>query len=200
MSYTLDKRVAKLFDLNTLATIGTRIERVAIGSKTKAKTTLNRCEIFSYSSKVESDNVHLYDVYLTEDSWRERLNDWLIDCEELEINSFNYANYFLEKGTDHEGTTTQRVFKVSEEEHHCIDDSRTLYLLSRNEDIDASSFSCRDNYRKERLTEWRAKASPKAPIYISFIHNETLNKYYIKLWFKIDAQADVVIEALKAKS
>jgi len=192
MSYILDTRVNEIFNREALVSIGKKIEKIAIGSKTKAKTKFNICEVYGYTGKVESDNIQVFNVFTNETKWRQLLNDWLIDCDKIESISFNYANYFLEKIVD----AKQRVYKVTDMEQSVLDENDLLYILSREEDIDASSFSCRDNYRKEAVTEWRAKASPKAPIYISFIHNETLNKYYVKLWFNIDAQVDVVIESL----
>ena len=192
MSYTLDNRLNEIFNRETLVTIGNKIEKIAIGSKTKAKTRYNTCEIYNYSGKVDSDNIQVFNIFSNETRWRQLLNDWLISCDKIESISFNYANYFLEKIVD----AKQRVYKVTDMEKSILEETNLLYILSREEDIDASSFSCRDNYHKEVVTEWRAKASPKAPIYISFIHNETLNKYYVKLWFKIDAQVDVVIESL----
>jgi len=192
MSYTLDTRVNEIFNRDALVSIGKKIEKIAIGSKTKAKTKFSICEVYGYTGKIDSDNIQVFNVFTNETKWRQLLNDWLIDCDKIESISFNYANYFLEKIVD----AKQRVYKVTDMEPSVLDENDLLYILSREEDIDASSFSCRDNYRKEAVTEWRAKASPKAPIYISFIHNETLNKYYVKLWFKIDAQVDVVIESL----
>ena len=195
MSYILDSRINKIFNRDTLRSLGKKIEKIAIGSKTKAKTKFNICEIYTYSGKVDSDNIQLFNIFSNENQWRELLNEWLIDCHKIESISFNYANYFLKKNVD----AKQSFYKITDMETHIIDDSNTIYMLTREEDIDASSFSCRDNYRKEVTTEWRARACSKSPIYISFIHNETLNKYYIKLWFNLDAQVDVVIETLNNK-
>jgi hypothetical protein len=186
---TIDSDLFTIFSKECISSIIDKLKKTYLNTKKGAgKFTL--FEMLSYKSTTATDNLQHFDIYCSEDEFYKLLTPFA-SGDKREIIQFNYNNYFMEQ-CDGKSET----YKIVDQDYVKLDAFNKIYVQSEKIEIDPASFSCRDKYNKLELKETRCKISEKAPIYLSFIHNKTFDKYYIKLWFVIDDYIDIVLEEL----
>lgn len=201
---TIDSSCFSIFSKEYFKQIYSKFGKNLVNTKTKGICPFNRLDIYIYSTNsVSTDNLSVYDIYISEHEWNSKLHLFHGKIKTKNITQFNYFNYFLDKYTINDSSSetslsdTYKTYKIKDYKITDIPNLSMLCIQNNLEQIDASSFSCKDKYKKSNITEHIIKISDRAPIFLSFIKNENNNTHKIKLWIDINHDIDVVIDEIK---
>ena len=194
---TIHSNFYNLFDKSGINAMAIRLTKTCLNSKTRGKSKFTNIELFHFTNIVKSDNIQVFNIYSSKEDWLKALDMFIGEPQEIETIQFNYNNYFYEKNESigREGLETE-TYKLVDQETTVIDEGQLLCIQTKKETIDASAFSCSNNLNKKNLKQYRIKISDRAPIYLSLIYDINMNRYFIKCWFPIDSDIDVVLEEL----
>lgn len=194
---TIHSNFYNLFDKSGINILAKRLSKTCLNSKTRGKSKFTNIELYHFSNSVKSDNIKVFNIYISKEEWFKALDLFIGEPQETDTIQFNYNNYFYEKsesvGRDGIETVT---YNLLEQETIVMDSNRLLCIQTKKETIDASAFSCSNNLNKKNFKQFKIKISDRAPIYLSLICDTDMNRYFIKCWFPIDSDIDVVLEEL----
>ena len=188
----MDQNVFKLFK-EQIQKIGKKLTTRLLNHGTRVKSNFTRfimlpCDI---NSSVTNHLIDVYDIFVDEDKWNTYLNKFIhLEQKKLVSTNFEYKNMKLIRFNDNTGKSICEKHVT----HEQILDKDCLNLLEVH-NVDVSQFSCRDDIRHGEVIEHRISVAEKAPIYLSFIHDKSINKFYYKLWFEIKEDIDDALDS-----
>ncbi len=190
----MDQNVFTLFKKDEIQKIGKKLNTLLLNNGTRVKSNFTRyimlpCNI---NSSITHDLIDIYDIFAEEDKWNNAMSKFMhLSQKKIVSTDFEYKNMKLIRFADDTGKSICEKH-VS---HEQILGRDCLNLLLEVQNVDVSQFSCRDDIRQGEVIEYRISVAEKAPIYLSFIHDKSVNKFYYKLWFEIKEDIDDVLDS-----
>lgn len=190
----MDPKVFSLFNKEQIHKIGKKLTTQLLNHGTRVKSNFTQfimlpCDV---NSSVTHHLIDVYDIFISEDKWNEYISKFMhLNQKKIVSNNFEYKNMKLIRFNDDTGKSICEKH-VS---HEQILGKDCLNLLLEVHNVDVSQFSCRDDIRHGEVIEHRISVAEKAPIYLSFIHDKSINKFYYKLWFEIKEDIDDVLDS-----
>ena len=190
----MDTNVFTLFSKEQIQYIGKKLTNKLLNHGTRVKSNFTQfimlpCDV---KSSVTNHLIDVYNIFASEDKWNEYMNKFIhLNQKKIVSTNFEYKNMKLIRFNDDTGKSICEKH-VS---HEQILGDNYLNLLLEINNVDVSQFSCRDDIRHGEVIEHRISVAEKAPIYLSFIHDKSINKFYYKLWFEIKEDIDDVLDS-----
>ena len=190
----MNSNVFSLFDKTEIQKIGNKLYKTLLNNEKQGKSKFTQFAILpcNFNSSTNHDLIDIYNIFIDEEKWIELMSRFInLDKKIVNSTNFEYKNMKLIRFNDDSGKSVCEKH-IS---HEQIIGNNYLHLLLEINEVDVSQFSCRDDIRQGDVTEHRFLVSDKAPIYLSFIHDKSVNKYYYKLWFHIKEDIDDVLDS-----
>ena len=191
---TMDPNVFTLFNRDQIQKIGKKLTTQLLNHGTRVKSKFTQFIMLpcDTNSSVNHYLIDVYNIFVSEDKWNEYMNKFIhLNQTKIVSTNFEYKNMKLIRFNDETGKSICEKH-VS---HEQILGKDCLNLLLEVNNVDVSQFSCRDDIRHGEVIEYRISVAEKAPIYLSFIHDKSINKFYYKLWFEIKEDIDDVLDS-----
>jgi len=191
----MDSQIYNIFTSQELEKIKTKLSKLLLNSDTNVKSKYTRFELFNYDKNKVVDNelISVYDIFIDESNWNNLMSKFIhLEKKTSDYTLFKYKNMILNKLDDGKSSSEKLIT------YKKTIGPDSLYILSEVHNVDVSEFSCRDDLESREIFEHKILLSEKAPIYISFIHDKKINKFYYKLWFEIKEDIDDVLDSLLA--
>ena len=188
----MDPVIYTLFDRNEIILIKNKLEKILLNSANQGKSNHTLFEMFKFKKEhgVVYNLFSVFDIFVQQDVFNKSQEPFLnLKQLVIETTSFYYNNMKLLTQNE-----KQSCKKFIDEDY--IISNEYLNLLSEVRDVDVSQFSCRDDLKKGKLTEIRVHLHEQLPIYVSFIHDHIIDKYFYKFWFPIQDDIDDILLCL----
>lgn len=189
----MNTQLSNIFAEKEINALKKKLSSIVFNSATKGKCKYTRFELFPLNKKnsLVSPLISVYDIFIDENTYHKYLNLFLNENQtENKLTIFEYNNMKLIKTNDNKSRCECHV----EEEILKLDNYLPVLINIQKKDI--ADFSCKEDLNIRNLSEIVIKISSKAPIYLSFIHDEQIEKYYLKLWFDIVDNIDDILDNL----
>jgi hypothetical protein len=186
----MDPVVYTLFKKEEIVKIQDKLKKMLLNTGTHGKSQYTLFEMFAFKSElgVVHDLFSVFNIFVSEDIFLNAMSNFIhLNNKTVNQTVFEYKNMKLIKNEDK--CTCERYL----DEERIIGDG-ILNVLTQIKLEDSSKFSCRDDIKQRGLVETRFKVAEKAPVYLSFIHDTLIDRFYYKLWFDIADDIDDVLE------
>ena len=190
----MDPNVFTLFSKEQIQKIGKKLTTLLLNHGTRVKSNFTRFIMLpcNTTSSVTHHLINVYDIFISENEWNTKMSKFIhLNQKKIVSTKFEYKNMKLIRFANDTGKSICEKH-VS---HEQILGKDCLNLLLEVQKVDVSQFSCRDDICQGEVLEYRISVAEKAPIYLSFIHDKSVNKFYYKLWFEIKEDIDDVLDS-----
>lgn len=187
----MNTEVTKLFSREEIQSLNKKLSGLVFNSATKGKCKYTRFELYPVNNKSTIVNplISVFDIFVSEETFNKAINHFINESQtKRDYTLFEYNNMKLIKKMD--GKTDCECYLDEE----IMKSDQNLPILINRQKRDVADFSCRDDLSTSEITETIIKVCELAPIFISFIFDKQLQKYYYKLWFDIADDIDDVID------
>ena len=187
----MNTEITKLFSREDIQFLNKKLSGLVFNSATKGKCKYTRFELYPLNNKSTIVNplVSVFDVFVPEGTFNDALNLFISESQtKKEYTLFEYNNMKLIKKMDGKSECECDI------EEEILKTDRNLPILINRQKRDVADFSCRDDLDVREISETIIKLCEKAPIFLSFIFDKQLQKYYYKLWFDIADDIDDVLD------
>ena len=186
----MDPAVFAIFKKEEVLKINEKLKKMLLNTGTNVKSHYTLFELFKFKQEegVIYDLFSVFNIFTTENE-HQTLMSKFIHLKHKTINQtmFEYKNMILTKS---DGKFTCERYL---DEDHIISNDHLNKLTDKKME-DPSMFSCRDDIKSREIIETRFKVAENAPIYLSFIHDKLIDRFYFKLWFDIADDIDDVLD------
>ena len=194
---TIHSEFYNLFNRSSINSLAKRLEKTCLNTKTRGKSKYSLIELYHYDNLVKSDNINVFNIYISKEKWLDALDMFIGEPQKIDTIQFNYNNYFYEKSEVYGRNDIEtETYKLLDQETIVIDSNKLLCVQTKKEIIDSAAFSSSSKLNKKQITQYKLKISDRAPIYLSLIYDLDIERYFIKCWFPINSDIDVVLEEL----
>lgn len=190
----MDQNVFNLFKRDEIQKIGKKLTTRLLNHGTRVKSNFTRYIMLpcNVNTSIVHEMIDVYDIFVDEDKWNTEMSKFIhLNQKKIVTTNFEYKNMKLIRFDDDTGKSICENHVT----HEQILGKDCLNLLLEVHNVDVSQFSCRDDIRQGEVIEHRISVAEKAPIYLSFIHDKSVNKFYYKLWFEIKEDIDDVLDS-----
>jgi hypothetical protein len=187
----MDPAVFTIFKNEEVLKINEKLKKMLLNTGTHGKSSFTLFEMFKF--KQEEGVVHnlfsVFNIYVSEDIFLNAMSKFIhLNNKTVNHTIFEYKNMKLIKNDG------KFICERYLDEDHIISNDHLNKLTDKKME-DPSQFSCRDDIKSREIIETRFKVAENAPIYLSFIHDKLIDRFYYKLWFNIADDIDDVLDA-----
>jgi hypothetical protein len=185
-----------IFSKDEISSKSKKLKSMLLNSASKGKSKYTRFEMFKFNEKKSKfyDLIDLVDIFISEEIYNDLLTKFIGEKQtKFDFVQFQYNNMLLLNETNSAKQTCEKI--VSTE--HMKRENGFLSVLLEAQAIEVAHFSCREDINKKEFSEIRVQVCDRNPIYLSFIYDKSIEKYYIKFWFDINENIDVILNELE---
>ena len=187
----MDPAVFTIFKKDEVLKINEKLKKMLLNTGTHGRSSFTLFEMFKFKQEagVVYDLFSIFKIFIPDDSFQNIMSRFIhLNNKTINHIVFEYKNMKLIKNNGK--STCERYL----DEDHIISNGY-LNKLTNKKMEDPSMFSCRDDIKTRELIETRFKVAENAPIYLSFIHDKLIDRFYFKLWFDIADNIDDILDS-----
>lgn len=185
-----------IFSKDEISSKAKKLKSMLLNTASKGKSKYTRFEMFQFNEDKSKfyDLIDLVDIFINEERYNDLLTKFIGEKQtKFDFVQFQYNNMILLNETNSAKQSCEKIISTE----HMKREHGFLSVLLEVQAIEVAHFSCKENLNKTNFSEVRVQVSNKNPIYLSFIFDKTIGKYYIKFWFDINENIDVILNELE---